>query len=45
MTMMKFGPRPLTILIGAQWRQNELNSVSSPKFPQILKDQRFILVT
>ena len=27
------------------WRQNDLNTVSSPEFRQFLKDQHFILVT
>lgn len=30
---------------GAQWRQNDLDTVSSPEFRQFLKDQHFILVT
>lgn len=30
---------------GAQWRQNDLDLVSSPEFQKFLKDQRFILVT
>jgi hypothetical protein len=30
---------------GAQWRQNDLDTVSSPEFQQFLKDQHFILVT
>jgi len=30
---------------GAQWRQNDLNLVSSPEFRKFLKDQKFILVS
>lgn len=30
---------------GAQWRQNDLNMVSSPAFQKFLKDQHFILVS
>ena len=30
---------------GAQWRQNDLDVVSSPEFQKFLKDQGFILVT
>lgn len=30
---------------GAQWRQNDLNTVSSPEFQKFLKDQHFILVS
>ena len=30
---------------GAQWRQNDLDLVSSPEFQKFLKDQGFILVT
>ncbi|MGH9587788.1 MAG: polysaccharide deacetylase family protein [Acidobacteriaceae bacterium] len=30
---------------GAQWRQNDLNTVSSPAFQKFLKDQHFILVS
>jgi len=30
---------------GAQWRQNDLNTVSSPAFRKFLKDQHFILVS
>jgi predicted glycoside hydrolase/deacetylase ChbG (UPF0249 family) len=30
---------------GAQWRQNDLDLVSSPEFQQFLKDQGFVLVT
>ncbi|MGB7189507.1 MAG: polysaccharide deacetylase family protein, partial [Acidobacteriaceae bacterium] len=30
---------------GAQWRQNDLNTVSSPAFREFLKDQHFILVS
>ena len=30
---------------GAQWRQNDLDLVSSPEFQKFLKDQGFVLVT
>jgi chitin disaccharide deacetylase len=30
---------------GAQWRQNDLDLVSSPEFQKFLKDQKFVLVT
>jgi len=30
---------------GAQWRQNDLDTVSSPAFQKFLKDQHFILVS